>query len=59
MLTTMLRHLPCMKRTTLSPQRAICPARIANQIWIGSKVVTERMTKQMPSGMITCEIMEM
>src|SRR3954451_15675060 len=57
--TRMLRHLPWLKRQTLKPQRVMWPTRIAIQISIGSRWLKRWTAKQMPSGTITCDTIEM
>src|SRR5688500_17083187 len=57
--TTMPRHFPCRKRITLRAPRIAWPARIATQMSIGSSVPVSLITKQIPSGTMICEMMEM
>ena len=59
MSTRMLRHFPWLNRSTLRTERVTWPVRIANQMWMGCRVLVSRMTKQMLSGTTTCETIEM
>jgi hypothetical protein len=57
--TAIVRHLPCLNRTTLSVARVAWPTTIAVQMWAGSRPYIAWNRVQSPSGMITCEMIEM
>ncbi len=55
----MSRHFCCLKRATLNPQRVMWPARIAIQMYPGSRPRVAWKIVQSPSGTTTCDRMEM
>ena len=57
--TAMVRQRPWLKRRTLRAHRVACPARMASQMSIGSRVPIRWMMKQMPSGTATWDTSEM
>ncbi len=55
----MFRHFCCLKRTTLSVHRVAWPMTIASQMSLASRPLVTLKMVQRPSGMTTCEMIEM
>src|SRR5690606_34734753 len=57
--SSMLRHLPCRKRSTLSVQRVAWPRTMASQMSAASRPVVAWKMAHRPRGTTICEMTEM